>query len=61
MLLVKWLIETMGMKKCKEEPCIIRRMSNKQVSLMIGVQVDGTIMSGEEDICEAFFHELKER
>ena len=61
MLLVKWLVETTGMEQCKVEPCISRRMTNKQVSLMIGVHVDDIIMTGEKDVCAAFFDELKER
>ena len=56
LLLVKWLVETMGMEQCKAEPCIFRKMANKQVPLMIGI-----LMSGEKDVCDAFFDELKER
>ena len=50
----------MGVEQCKEEPCIFRRMANKQVSLMISVHVDD-IMSKEKDVCDAFFDEPKER
>ena len=36
-------------------------MANKQVSLMIGVHVDDIVLSGEKDVWNAFFDELKER
>ena len=61
LLLVKWLVENMGMEQCKAEPCIFRRMTNKNASLMVGVHVDDIIMSGVKGVCDAFFDELKER
>lgn len=58
---MKWLVDTTGMEQCKVEACISRRMTNKRVSLTIGVHVDNIIMSGEKDVCNLFFGELKER
>lgn len=60
MLLVKWLVETTGTEQCKVEPCIFRKMVDKQVSLMVGVHVD-IILSGEKDACDASLDELNER
>ena len=61
LLLVKWLVEVMGMEQSKAEPCIFRKMINGKVTLMIGVHVDDIIVSGEKDVCDEFFSELKER
>ena len=49
----------MGMEKCKVEPCIFRKMVNGKVSLMVGVHVDDIILSGEKDVCDVFFNDLK--
>ena len=37
------------------------RWSTTIVSLIVGVHVDGIIVSGESDVCDEFFSGLKER
>ena len=61
MLLVTWLIESMRMGQCKAEPCIFRKMVNDKVSLMVGVHVDDIIVSEEQDMCDEFFDQLRQR
>lgn len=58
---MKWQVETMEMEKSKAGSCIFRKMVDNQVSLMVGVHVDGIIVSGEKGVCVALFDELKER
>ena len=50
------------MKQCKDDSCISRKTLQHELSLMIGVHVDHTIVSVEEDmICDEFFDNLKQR
>ena len=51
----------MRTEQCKAEPCISRKIFNNKVSLMVGVHVDGIIVSGEQDICDEFFGQLRQR
>ena len=59
LLLVKWSVIMMRMEQCKAEPCIFRKMG--MVSLMVGVHVDDSIVSGESDVCYESFSDLKQR
>ena len=43
------------------EPCIFRKMINNKVSLMVGVHADDIIVSGEQDMCDKFFDQLRQR
>ena len=58
LLLVTWLVEKIGMEQCKAEPCVFRK---NEVSLMVGVHVDDIIVSGEQDLCDEFLSQLKQR
>ena len=59
LLLVTWLVEKIGMEQCKAEPCGFRNIVINEVSLMVGVHVDDIIVSGELDLCDEFFEQLK--
>ena len=61
LLLVRWLVEMMRMEQCKAEPCIFRKMINNKVSLMVGAYVDDIIVSGEQDMWDEFFDQLRQR
>ena len=61
LLLVTWLVEKIGMEQCKAEPCVFRKIIKNEVSLMVGVHVDDIIVSGEQDLCDEFFSQLKQR
>ena len=61
LLLVTWLVEKIGMEKCKAEPCVFREIVKNEMSLMVGVHVDDIIVSGEQDLCDEFFSQLKQR
>ena len=58
LLLVKWLVEVMGLEQCKAEPCVFRRLIDGRVALMVGVHVDDIIVSGKQDDCSKFLEEL---
>ena len=60
LLLVTWLVEKIGMDQCKAEPCVFRKIIKNEVSMMVGVHVDGIIVSGEHDLCDEFFSQLKQ-
>ena len=49
------------MKQCKVEPCVFRKIIKNEVSLMVGVHVDDIKVSGEQDLCDEFFSQLKQR
>ena len=38
----------------------VRRLGD-EISLMVGVHVDDIIFSGEHDVCDQFFKQLRER
>ena len=61
LLLVRWLVEMMRMEQCKAEPRIFRKMINNKVSLMVGAYVDDVIVSGEQDMWDEFFDQLRQR
>ena len=61
MSLVRWLVEKRRIEQCKAEPCIFRKMANDRVSLMVGVHANDIIVSGDSDVCDEVFSELKER
>ena len=61
LLLVTWLVGKIGMEQCKAEPFVFRKMIKNEVSLMVGVHVDDIIVSGEQDLCDEFFSQLKQR
>ena len=61
MLLVNWLVEEIYLEQCKAEPCVFRLMAENEASLMVGVHVNGIIVSGGKSACEIFFAQLKER
>ena len=61
LLLVTWLVEKIGMEQCKAEPCVFRKIIKNKVTLMVGVYVDDIIVSGEQDLCDEFFNQLKQR
>ena len=61
LLLVTWLVEKIEMEQCKAEPCVFRKIIKNEVSLMVGVNVDDIIVSGEQDLCDEFFSQLKQR
>ena len=53
LLVVTWLVEKIGMKQCKAEPCVFRKIIKIEVSLMVGVYyVDDIIVPGEQDLCD---------
>ena len=49
LLLVNWLVEELQMEQCKAEPCVFRN------------KVGDIIVSGEHDVCDQFFKQLRER
>ena len=49
------------MEQCKAETCVFRKIIRNEVSLMVGVHVDDIIVSGEQDLCDEFFGQLKRR
>ena len=49
------------MEQCKAEPCVFCKIIKNEVSLMVGVHVDDIIVSGEKDLCDEFFSQLKQR
>ena len=61
LLLVTWLVEKIGMEQCKAEPCVFRKIIKNELSLMVGVHVDDIIVSGEQDVRNEFFGQLKQR
>ena len=61
LLLVTWLVEKIGMEQCKAESCVFRKIIKNEVSLMVGVHVDDIIVFGEQDLCDEFFGQLKQR
>ena len=61
LFLVTWLVEKIGMEQCKAEPCVFRKIIKNEVPLMVGVHVDDIIVSGEQDLCDEFFSQLKQR
>ena len=61
LLLVTWLVEKIGMKQCKAEPWVFHRIVKNEVSLMVGVHVDDIIVSRDQDLCDEFFSQLKQR
>ncbi|CAM9864367.1 unnamed protein product, partial [Ascophyllum nodosum] len=61
LLLVTRLVEKIGMEQCKAEPCVVRKIIKNEVSLMVGVHVNDIIVSGEQDLCDEFFSQLKQR
>ena len=61
LLLVTWQVEKIGMEQCKAEPCVFRKIVKNEVSLMVGVHVDDIIVSGEQDLCDEFLSQLKQR
>ena len=61
LLLVTWLVEKIGMEQCKAEPCVFRKIIKNKVSMMVGVHVDDIIVFGEQDLCDEFFSQLKQR
>ena len=56
--LVTWLVEKIGMEQCKAEPCGFRKIIKNEVSLMVGVHVDDTMVFGDQDLCDEFFSQL---
>ena len=60
LLLVAWLVEKIGRKQCKAEPSVFRKIIKSEVSLIVGVHVHDIIVSGERDICDEFFGQLKQ-
>ena len=61
LLLVMWLVEMVRMEQCKAEPCIFRNMIDNKVLLMVGVHIDDIIVSGEQNMCDEFFDQLRQR
>ena len=61
LLLVMWLVEMVRMEQCKAEPCIFHNMIDNKVSLIVGVHIDDIIVSGEHDMCDEFFDQLRQR
>ena len=61
LLLVTWLVEKIGMEQGKAEPCVFRKIIKNEVSLMVGVHVDDIVVSGDQDLCDEFFSQLKQR
>ena len=61
LLLVKWLVEVMGLEQCKAEPCVFRRLVDGRVALMIGVHVDNITVSGKKNDCNNFLDKLRQR
>ena len=51
----------MRMDQCKAVPCTYRKMVNDKVSLMVGAHVDDIIVSGDQDMCDEFFGQLRQR
>ena len=49
------------MEQCKAEPCVFRKIIKNEVSLTVGVHVDDIIVSGDQDLCDEFFSQLKHR
>ena len=49
------------MEQCKAEPCVFRKIIKNEVSLMVGVRVDDIIVFGDQDLCDEFFSQLKQR
>ena len=60
-LLLNWLVGVMGLKHCKADPCVFRRIANEKVESMVRVHVDDTIVCGEKDACNRFLDELRQR
>ena len=61
LLLVTCLVEKIGMEQCKAEPRGFRKIIKNEVPLMVGVHVDGIIVSGEQGMCDEFFGQLEQR
>ena len=61
LLLVTWLVEKIGKEQYKAEPCVFRKIVKNEVSLLVGVHVDDIIVSGEQDLCDEFLSQLKQR
>ena len=38
------------MEQCKAEPCVLRKMVENEVSLLVGVHVEDIMLSGEQDM-----------
>ena len=50
-LLCKTLVDKFGMEQCRADPCMFRKMENKVVLILV-VQVDDLLVSGNETVCE---------
>ena len=61
LLLVTWLVEKIGMAQGKTEPRVFHKIFKNEVSLMARVHVDYIIVSGELDMCDELFDQLKQR
>ena len=60
LLLETWLlVEKIGTEQCKAEPCVFRKIIKNEVSLMVGVHVDDIIVSGDRDLWNEFYGQLK--
>ena len=60
-LVTTWLVEKIAMDQCKAEPCFFCKITKHEVSLMVKVPVDDIIVSGERDMCDDVFGQLKQR
>ena len=49
------------MEQYKAESCVFCKIIKNEVSLMVGFHVDGIVVSGEQDMCDEFFGQLKQR
>ena len=49
------------MEQCKVETCVFRKINKNEMSLMVGVHVNDIIVSREQDMCDEFFGQLKQR
>ena len=51
-LLCNTLADTFGMEQCRADPCVFRKMKNKEVVLILVVHFDDLLVSGNETVCE---------
>ena len=59
-VLCQTLVDEHGMKECRADPCVYRRIVEEVVMLILVVHVDDILVSVEKEVCEELHHTLNE-
>lgn len=58
---MNWPVKEIVLETFKAESRVFRLVVENEKSMMVGVHVDGTTVSGEKNVCDKFFARLAER